>query len=180
MPAIALVDADPIGLDAVIGRPTVVPLVGYHGCMPCQAYLRDLSDLVSELDAAGVGLAGVGGAADYQARPLEPDECFDGVLFTCSLTPIPSWRTARARAVQRVRPGGRIAVVDMSAPRGRGRALAPLARLACCTGGADIRREPWRAVFDDTLDGRYLVLRAGHVHVATGTAAHAALPWVAR
>lgn len=59
-----------VELSDVVTRPTVVPLVRYYGCMPCQAFLRALSGARDELDGLGVGVLGVGGAADYQAQHL--------------------------------------------------------------------------------------------------------------
>lgn len=115
----------------------------------------------------------VRGDAGDLAALLGPSSQFDAVLFTYSLSIIPRWREAWEQAIDQVRPDGRIAVVDMSLPRGRWRALAPLARFACLTGGADPRREPWRAVFADTADVRQVVLRAGHLHVVAGTVSRA-------
>lgn len=60
----------PVALDSLVTRPTIVPLVRYYGCMPCQAFLRQLARLQPELDDLGVGVLGVGGAADFQARHL--------------------------------------------------------------------------------------------------------------
>lgn len=94
---------------------------------------------------------------------------FDAVVFTYSLSIIAGWRTAFDQALARLRPGGRLVVVDMALPVGRWRVLAPLARLACWTGGADPHREPWRRVFDTMTDTSHQTIRGGHIHVAAGT-----------
>ncbi|HEU5006852.1 MAG TPA: hypothetical protein VFT67_07770, partial [Jatrophihabitantaceae bacterium] len=47
--------------------------------------------------------------------------------------------------------------------------LAPLARLACFTGGVDLHREPGRWVVRDTSNVEQRTLRAGHITVAAGT-----------
>ncbi len=64
------VDGRPVALDALLNRPLAIPLVRYYGCMPCRAFLAELDGARPALDAAGVGVVGVGGAADYQARHL--------------------------------------------------------------------------------------------------------------
>lgn len=94
---------------------------------------------------------------------------FDAALFTYSLSIIGSWQQAFTRAVECLRPGGRIVVVDLALPVGRWRLLSPLARLACFTGGVDTGRAPWQAVLDSTTDVAHEVLRGGHIHVAAGT-----------
>lgn len=72
VPAMDLSDATGgrVALDALLTRPTAIPLVRYYGCMPCRDFLVQLEAIRPALDAAGVGLVGVGGAADYQARHL--------------------------------------------------------------------------------------------------------------
>lgn len=64
------VDGRPVAVDALLDRPLAIPLVRYYGCMPCRAFLAKLDGALPALDAAGVGVAGVGVAADYQARHL--------------------------------------------------------------------------------------------------------------
>lgn len=64
------VDGTPVALDDLLHRPLAVPLVRYYGCMPCRDFLVQLEAARPALEAAGVGVAGVGGAADYQARHL--------------------------------------------------------------------------------------------------------------
>lgn len=63
-------DGEPVELASLLDRPVVVPLVRYYGCMPCKAFLGELSEVREELDAVGARVIAVGGAADYQARDL--------------------------------------------------------------------------------------------------------------
>lgn len=108
-------------------------------------------------------------AAELPLAAWDSSALFDAVLFTYSLSIIGAWQQAFAHAVERLRPGGRIVVVDMSLPAGRWRVLSPLARLACFTGGADPNRAPWSVVLDSTMNASHEVLRGGHIHVAAGT-----------
>ena len=64
------VDGEPVALDDLLERPLAVPLVRYYGCMPCRDFLIQLEAARPTLEAAGVSVVGVGGAADYQARHL--------------------------------------------------------------------------------------------------------------
>jgi peroxiredoxin len=64
------VDGNPVALGDLLDRPLAVPLVRYYGCMPCRDFLVQLNEARPALDAVGVGVVGVGGAADYQARHL--------------------------------------------------------------------------------------------------------------
>lgn len=93
----------------------------------------------------------------------------DAVLATYALSLVPDWERAWARAVEATRPGGRMAVVDMQLPVGVARVVAPLARLACAAGGADIHAHPWTAVERDCTDVTAVGLRGGHVQVRVGT-----------
>lgn len=108
-----------------------------------------------------------GDAADL-SEIVSAGELFDAALFTYSLSVIGGWRAAYAHAVDHVRPGGAVAVVDLALPTGRARVLSPLARLTCFTGGADPHREPWWLVLETAADPSHTVLRCGHIHVAAG------------
>src|SRR5437879_5717092 len=77
------VDGNPVDLDTLLGSPPVVPMVRYYGCMPCRSYMEQLDQLRPELEAAGVAVVGVGGAADYQARHLMDE----GIGFPLLLDP---------------------------------------------------------------------------------------------
>jgi len=96
-------------------------------------------------------------------------ESFDAVLFTYSLSIIGAWRSVFSQAGARIRPGGRMVVVDLALPIGWWRLLSPLARLACFTGGVDVRRAPWALVLDGLGATSHRVLRGGHIHVVAGT-----------
>ncbi len=92
----------------------------------------------------------------------------DAVLATYSLSLVPGWELAWARAMAATRTGGRMAIVDMQLPVGAARIAAPLARLACAAGGADINAHPWTALERDCLDVRAISLRGGHIQVRVG------------
>jgi len=78
---------------------------------------------------------------------------------------MPAWELLRAVA----RPGARAGIVDMALPTGAAAVFAPLARLACAAGGADITARPWQALERAAADAEHTVLRGGHIHVVTGT-----------
>lgn len=64
------VDGTAVALDDLLDHPLAIPLVRYYGCMPCRDFLVQLEAVRPALEASGVGVVGVGGAADYQARHL--------------------------------------------------------------------------------------------------------------
>ncbi len=102
--------------------------------------------------------------------PVDPlAEGVDAVLFTYALSLMPKWREAWRGAVSLLRPGGRVAVVDMQRPLGAWRLLSPAARLACALGGADIDAHPWTLLEQETDDVERWSLRGGHVQVRVGT-----------
>ncbi|QHO68697.1 class I SAM-dependent methyltransferase [Marisediminicola antarctica] len=78
---------------------------------------------------------------------------------------MPAWELLRSVA----RPGARAGIVDMALPTGAAAVFAPLARLACAAGGADITARPWRAPEREAANAEHTVLRGGHIHVVTGT-----------
>lgn len=109
-----------------------------------------------------------------QVRPLlhgraQAAHASPGVLATYALSLMDPWREAFARAVAAAGPGARVAVVDMTVPRGAAAGLSPLARLACRLGGADICAHPWSAVEEELQDVSARSLRGGHIQVRAGT-----------
>ena len=150
-------------LDAAIGPTGTIVGVDLSASMLAVAYARVRRHgwrhvCLVQADAATAELAGMFRSGG-----------FDAVLATYALSVIEDGQRAWRGALSAVRPGGRAAVVDLALPRGRWRALAPLARLACFTGGVDLHRRPWQWVLRDTLEPEGRVLRAGHVRVAVGT-----------
>lgn len=68
----------------------------------------------------------------------------DGVLFSLSYSAIPEPRLALARAWERLRPAGRVVVLDAGLTEGGPlRLLAPIARLLVKLGPGDAYSDPW-------------------------------------
>jgi hypothetical protein len=81
------------------GRYTVVQVVRYFGCLPCQDWLVKLDALGPELESRGADAAAVGGSADYQAQWLQTER---GVTMPLYVDPTHAFR----EAVEMVRPLG--------------------------------------------------------------------------
>ena len=132
LPRLSLRDIDgtSIELDALLDQPIAISLVRYYGCMPCRDFLVQLEEARPELEAAGVRVVGVGGAADYQARHLmdngigyplllDPEHALYGALdvrrihWWMMLAPR-TWRNY-LRAARRARQG-RITAHPLQAP----------------------------------------------------------------
>lgn len=65
----------PVALASVLGhRLTIVQLVRYFGCLPCQEWLVHLDRAADELGRQDVGAIAIGGSADYQARWLREEK----------------------------------------------------------------------------------------------------------
>lgn len=94
---------------------------------------------------------------------------FDAVLFTYSLAVIDNWREAWIQATQRLRPGGRVAVVDTDLPARAGLLTRLLATAAMRAGGVDYTRQVWGLVAAQTSDPEQRELARGHIRVAVGT-----------
>lgn len=96
---------------------------------------------------------------------------FDAMIATYALSlmsdPVAAWRTASGLLA----PGAHVAVVDMQPPTGAAVWAAPLARLACWLGGADITARPWLPVEAELHDVQRWSLRGGHIQVRVGVTA---------
>ncbi len=106
---------------------------------------------------------------DHAAGPDALATPFDAALFTYSLSLMTDRDSAWRQATTLVRPGGRVAIVDMEPPHGWARLLEPAARLACWLGGADIDARPWTLLERAAHDVQSWSLRGGHVQVRVGT-----------
>lgn len=53
---------------------TIVHLVRYFGCLPCQEWLVELNQVAGQLATQGVGAIAIGGSADYQAVWLKDEK----------------------------------------------------------------------------------------------------------
>lgn len=96
----------------------------------------------------------------------------DRLIATYALSVVDDREAAWRRVRACLRPGARASVVDMQVPTGRWRALAPIARLACLAGGADIDAHPWRLLEAQSAGPVDRVeVRGGHVVAVAGTLA---------
>jgi ubiquinone/menaquinone biosynthesis C-methylase UbiE len=78
------------------------------------------------------------------AGHLELDRDVDGVLFSLSYSAIPEPRPALARAWERLRPRGKVVVLDAGFTDSRAlRLLDPIARLLVKLGPGDPYSDPW-------------------------------------
>lgn len=108
--------------------------------------------------------------ADIGARIVERGgrERSDAALATYALSLMADWEAAWTKMAQLSRPGAALGVVDMQEPVGRYQFLAPLARLACALGGADINARPWTGVEHDCEEVSAASVRGGHIQIRTG------------
>jgi len=110
-----------------------------------------------------------GGAADPRAMAAAAEEGdFDAVICTYTLSLTPDIEAAWGAIGGVLRPAAHVAVVDMARPVGCWSWTAPLARLACWLGGADIDAHPWEMVERDLTSVRAWSRRGGHVQVRVG------------
>jgi len=161
-----------VGCGTGLSFPLLLAHVGSSGAIVgVDASSSMLAVACRRIDRAGWSNVTVhAGDAAQLAALVGRSGSFDAALFTYSLSIIAGWEAAWALAL--VRPGGRVAVVDLGLPMGGGRVWWPLARLACATGGADPYREPWRLVDRDLDRPVEYRLRSGHIHVAAGAVRH--------
>lgn len=79
------------------------------------------------------------------ATQLQAGGEVDAVLFSLSYSALPEPRPALARGWERLRPGGRVVVMDMGLTHSRWhRLLDPIARLLVKLGPGDAYSDPWR------------------------------------
>jgi len=76
-------DGTPVRLADLAADPLVVILVRYFGCLPCQAYVKDVDAARDRFDTQ-VKVVAVGGSADFQARWLRDNQ---GVRMPMLLDP---------------------------------------------------------------------------------------------
>jgi demethylmenaquinone methyltransferase/2-methoxy-6-polyprenyl-1,4-benzoquinol methylase len=78
------------------------------------------------------------------AAKLELDGDVDAVLFSLSYSAIPEPRPALARAWERLRPGGRVVVMDLGLTEGGfARLLDPIGRILVKLAPGDAYSDPW-------------------------------------
>ena len=94
--------------------------------------------------------------ADAARPPVAPAPEFDAAIASYALSLMPEWETALRLMVSSVRPGGRIAVVDLAVPAGP--LIGAVARLACRLGGSEPESAPERVAGATDGPGR----RGGH------------------
>lgn len=167
-----------VGCGTGLNLPALLAGVGPGGSVvgvdASRAMLRQANSRIRRAGWANVAVL-EGDAASLPAQ-VKAHGLVDAVLFTYSLSVIDDWRRAWAQAMAVLRPGGRVAVVDLALPVGRWRVLSAAARLACFAGGSDPHRHPWALLEQSTVDVSHQVLRGGHVHVVAGTRTDAG-PW---
>lgn len=81
---IEAVDAGAMRLGDVVDRPTVLVIPRYYGCLPRRGYLREVSERLGEVEAAGGAALGVSVGAAHQARWLVEEK---GVRFPLLVDP---------------------------------------------------------------------------------------------
>lgn len=85
-------EGDPTPLSDVLAYDrTVIQVVRYFGCLPCQEWLVELGASSERLNNRGFGIAAIGGSADYQAQWLRDER---GVTAPLLLDPEQKFRGA--------------------------------------------------------------------------------------
>ena len=103
------------------------------------------------------------------APPPQVDGPFDAALFAYALGVMDDWQQAWKATICRVRPGGRIAVLDTDWPDGKWKILAPAAAGMLAAGGVHPDREVWSYAADRLEDPVTHSLKGGHVRYTVGT-----------
>ncbi len=136
--------AVPVG-DLVGEGFTIVQLVRYFGCLPCQSWLLELDAAAPELAARGIRVAAVGGSADYQAQWLRDEK---NVSIPLYLDPEHDFRTAvgaeKKLGLKLLKPAGAAAYA---------RSLREGLRPQAIT--RDTLRSPGVVILDSTLTVRW-------------------------
>jgi len=122
--------------------PYLVEAVGPSGTVlavdASEGMLREARKLVERRGWANVRLQ------RQDAAQLELDHDVDAVLFSLSYSAMPEPKRAAARAWERLRPGGRLAVMDAGLTETRLRPLLdPIARLLIRLGPGNPYSRPW-------------------------------------
>ncbi len=137
-------DGEATSLSAFAGTPLLIQFVRYFGCLPCQAYLRELDTRADAFAALGVKVVAVGGSADYQARWLRDT----GVTMPLLLDPAQQLRDAVGF--------GSLSGRQLMAPRGLRRyAAAVLSGIRPQRITGDLMRSPGVAILDASHDLRW-------------------------
>lgn len=147
--AVAALDPKPgdtvLEIGAGTGRnfPYLVEAVGPSGTVigvdASQGMLAEARKLIERRGWSNVRLL------QQDATQLEVEEDVDRVLFSLSYSALPEPRPALARSWERLRPGGRVVVMDMGFTQHRWhRLLDPIARLLVKLGPGDAYSDPWQ------------------------------------
>jgi len=92
VPTDLALEGEPTTLSDVLDhRLTVVQLVRYFGCLPCQEWLTELDDAAPRLAEHDIAVTAIGGSADYQAQWLRDER---GVTMPLLLDPDQGFRDA--------------------------------------------------------------------------------------
>jgi peroxiredoxin len=156
--------------DVLTSSWSVVQLVRYFGCLPCQEWLVDLDRSAPVLAGRDATVSAVGGSADYQARWLQRER---GVTMPLLLDPHQSFRAAVGLA----RPLG----IALLSPRGLaayGRSMAHGYRPQRVT--RDTVRSPGVVILDAGLRVRWQHVGRRLGDYPALTEVHAALEVLAR
>lgn len=109
-------------------------------------------------------------AADLRSNDSNQDApALDAVISTYAMSVFADWRAAWDCARSVLKPEGRACIVDMQVPTGPAVLFAPLARLACATGGSDINAHPWTIIEVSGTNVTRRSLRGGHVQAVAAT-----------
>lgn len=118
-------------------------------------------------DATDFSFADLGLGHDSRATST-----IDAVISTYAMSVFTDWYTAWDCARRVLKGEGRACIVDMQTPIGPAAIFAPLARLACAAGGADIDAHPWTILERTGIRVSRRQLRGGHIQVVAAT-----IPW---